>query len=103
MSYEIKELSKIHDIIKSSQSVRIAFPPDEDGYPYILPFTFGFENNTFYFHSNKKGRKLDFFKEQPKVKVGFQLDTDLKLVLGKRSCDCDIKYRSVVGAGIAEL
>ena len=84
--------------------IRLAFPVG-DGAPYILPLNFGFvregEKRVFYFHSAKKGRKLDLARERPLV--GFELDRGGELVSGPAACDYAYRFQSVIGTGRLEL
>ncbi|MGO1371745.1 MAG: pyridoxamine 5'-phosphate oxidase family protein [Senegalia sp. (in: firmicutes)] len=44
---------------------------DEDGFPYGLPLSIVRDKNTLYFHSAKEGKKVDIFKDNPKVSIAF--------------------------------
>ena len=72
---QVTDGAAIDAIIRGCDCLRLAFPVG-DGAPYILPLNFGFvregEKRVFYFHSAKKGRKLDLARERPLV--GFELD-----------------------------
>ncbi|KAJ3431564.1 cytoplasmic protein-related [Anaeramoeba flamelloides] len=99
---EITDLIEIGGIINKCDTVRVAFPQDREGFPYILPMSFAYDGKNFYLHSSKDGRKMEILKHSP-VKVGFELDTDHELVVGKAGCDWGFKYSSVIGVGYAQL
>ncbi len=57
-----------YDALIRRQSVsRIAFCAGE--LPYIAPFMYVFEGKYLYFLSTKYGRKIDYFRSNPKVSV----------------------------------
>lgn len=99
---EITEIDEILDIIKKCTVCRLAFFDFE--FPYIIPLNFGleYENGeiTLYFHCANQGKKLDRIKENNKV--GFEMDTDHKLIEGELACDYTMEYGSVVGNGRIE-
>lgn len=49
----------------------------EDGYPYSLPLNYVYVNGAIYFHSAKKGHKLDNIANNPKVSFSVVTDTDV--------------------------
>lgn len=63
-----KMLKNEYDALINRQYVsRIAFTGA--GYPYIAPFMYVFDGKYIYFLSTKYGRKMDYFKTNPKVSV----------------------------------
>lgn len=69
----------------------------DGGEPYIVPLSFGYRNNTLYFHSAGEGRKIDILKRAPRV--CFEAETDVEVVKGETECDWTVNYRSVMGTG----
>ena len=55
---------------------------DEAG-PYIVPLNFGFSDDSLYFHSAHKGRKIDILKKNPRV--CFEFDLGVKIISGEKS------------------
>ena len=96
---EIKDITSIEEIIRKAQVCRLAL--SENDRPYIVPLCFGYKHNTLYFHTARKGKKLDILSKNNKV--CFEIDTDHELVKGKKACNCSMKYRSVIGFGKADL
>ena len=39
----------------------------DDGYPYAVPLSYGYDGGKLYFHSAKAGHKLDAIRRQPKA------------------------------------
>ena len=54
-------------LIKRQYVSRIAFGAGE--HPYIAPFMYVFDGKYIYFLSTKYGRKMEYFKSNPKVSV----------------------------------
>jgi len=54
-------------LIKRQYVSRIAFTGA--GHPYIAPFMYVFDGKYLYFLATKYGRKMDFFRADPKVSV----------------------------------
>ena len=54
-------------LIKRQYVSRIAF--SGAGHPYIAPFMYVFDGKYMYFLSTKYGRKMEYFKSDPKVSV----------------------------------
>ena len=96
---EITDDSAIESIIKKSLVCRLAL---FDGTtPYIVPLSFGYQDNALYFHGPQKGKKIDIIKKNPKV--CFEFDTDTEIIKGEDSCRWSMRYKSVIGFGKAVL
>jgi len=89
----------IESIIRSASVCRIAF--SDDGQPYVVPVCFGYQDDTLYFHSAPRGRKLEILGRNDAVCCEF--DVDQEIVRGEDACAWDMRYRSVVGFGKASL
>ena len=87
----------IEAIIREAQVCRIGLC--DDGQPYIVPVSFGYEDDTLYFHCSKKGRKIDVLRKNNAV--CFELDVDREIVRSGDACNWSVKYRSVIGFGKA--
>lgn len=89
----------IDKIIDCATCIRLGL---YDGEMYIVPLNFGFQNNngkrTFYFHSAKKGKKLDIIEKNNKA--CFQLDTDISIALKDAPCSSTCYYKSIIGNGM---
>jgi nitroimidazol reductase NimA-like FMN-containing flavoprotein (pyridoxamine 5'-phosphate oxidase superfamily) len=96
---EIKDRQAIEDILHRATVCRLAVC---DGHvPYVVPLSFGFEDNRLYFHSAREGRKIEVIEANPQV--SFEVDLDHEVVPGDIPCGWTVRYRSVVGFGQARL
>jgi hypothetical protein len=96
---EIADRKEIENILRQSTICRLALI--DEGRPYIVPLCFGYDAGTLYFHSASAGKKLDLLKKNRHV--CFEFDTDATVVPGNTSCDWTMRYRSVIGFGLASF
>jgi nitroimidazol reductase NimA-like FMN-containing flavoprotein (pyridoxamine 5'-phosphate oxidase superfamily) len=94
---EINDLMTIQTIIKESAVCRLAMTDGEK--PYLIPLCFGFQDNTLFFHSARKGLKLDMLEKNPNV--CFEFDAVQEVIGSDEPCSWSMKYQSVVGFGKA--
>lgn len=96
---EVTDDKKIREIISSCHCCRLGF--NDNGNVYIVPLNFGFtENNgryTFYFHSAKEGRKIEFIEKSHYA--GFEMDTNYKLNEAETACGYSARFQSIIGNG----
>ena len=94
---EITDKKAIEDIILRSKVCKLAMC--DENMPYIVPLCFGFKNNTLYFHSAPKGKKIEILKKNPNVCFEFEILT--QVIKSAKACKWGMKYRSVIGFGRA--
>lgn len=82
------------EILKNTE-VGILSTMCENGYPYGVPLNYVYFNNSIYFHSAKKGQKLDNINRCSKV--SFCVYCDVELLPDK----FDTNYKSVILFGEA--
>lgn len=96
---EITEVEAIEAILKRNNICRLAlFDTD---YPYIVPLCYGYEDGCLYFHGFAGGTKLELIKRDPRV--SFEVEEGLEVTTDPDPCEWSVKYRSVVGRGVAEI
>ena len=96
---EIADRSAIEEIISRSKVCKLALC---DGrIPYIVPMCFGFKDNTLFFHSAPKGKKIDILKKNPNV--CFEFDILTQVIQSAKACKWGMKYKSVIGFGTASF
>jgi len=96
---EITEQSAIESVIRASLVCRLALS-DKDR-PYIVPLCFGYEDNTLYFHSGVKGRKLEILGKNPNV--CFEFEVNVGVLKAEEACSWNMQYQSVIGFGKASF
>lgn len=75
---------------------------EEDGTPYGLPLSLvRTDENTFYFHCAKEGKKLDLLKKNPKVCLSAV--TKCKPTIGPKDGSFTLEFKSAIAFGNAEI
>ena len=96
---EIADRKEIEDILRQSTVCRLALI--DSGRPYLVPLCFGYDAGVLYFHSAPAGKKIDLLKKNRHV--CFEFDVDTTAVPAETSCGWTMRYRSVIGYGIADF
>ena len=91
------ERKEIESAILAAKVCRLGF--SDGNQPYIIPMSFGYRDNTLYFHTGKKGKKMEIL--QKNNRVCFEMDVDLEIIPADNPCKWNMQYRSVVGYGRA--
>lgn len=93
------DLKKIEALIKESLVCRLGINHGKT--PYVIPLSFGYLNNTLYFHSGPEGQKLNLLKTDPNV--CFEFDRISEVIEAKNPCSWDMNYQSIIGTGKVEF
>lgn len=76
---------------------------DDSGNPYVLPMNFGFDGETIYLHSSRKGKKIDLLLNHSSVCIAFSTDHHLRFQSEDMACSYSMKYKSVLAYGNVEF
>lgn len=96
---QITDRAELEAIIRHCPTCRLGL--SDDGHPYIVPLSFGFDGTALYFHSAKAGRKMEILERNNRVCVEFDITEGV--IPAEAACDWGARYRSVIGLGTAEL
>ena len=96
---DIVDTEKIESIILKAKVCRLGLA--DGNQPYVVPLSFGYHENTLYFHTGKKGRKMVILKKNNRV--CFEMEVDLEIVPADNPCKWNMCYKSVVGFGRAVI
>mgnify|MGYP001825229853 CR=1 FL=1 len=94
---QIDDPVKIAAIFEEAQVCRLAMWDGER--PYLVPLSFGFADDSLYFHSATAGRKVDVLRLHPEV--CFEVETELAVEKGEKACRWGMHFKSVIGTGRA--
>jgi uncharacterized protein len=94
---EIIKEKDIESIIQKALICRLGLSDGEK--PYIVPLCFGYQNKTLYFHSSRKGKKLDIIRKNQHI--CFEIDINAEIIKTENACRWGMKYQSVIGFGRA--
>jgi nitroimidazol reductase NimA-like FMN-containing flavoprotein (pyridoxamine 5'-phosphate oxidase superfamily) len=93
---EITDRVTIDAILHEALVLRVAMV-DGGNRLYLIPVSFGYQDNSLFIHSAPEGTKLDILKENPEV--CFEVDVRTEVHTGEQACNWSMKYFSVVGFG----
>ena len=93
---EITDRATIDGILHEALVLRVAMV-DHAHQPYLLPFSFGYQQNTLFIHSAPEGTKLDILRNSPEV--CFEVDVRAEVHATEQACGWSMKYFSVIGFG----
>ena len=96
---EITDKDELIAIIAKSKVCRLAMV--DGNRPYIVPLSFGYSDNTLYFHGALKGNKIDLIRENPNI--CFEFDHLIETVESEKACSWSMKFQSIIGFGKACL
>jgi nitroimidazol reductase NimA-like FMN-containing flavoprotein (pyridoxamine 5'-phosphate oxidase superfamily) len=96
---EMGDEAEIREVIRRSLVCRLGMV--DDGTPYVVPLSFGYEDGNLFVHSAPEGRKIETLRKNPRV--CFEFDVDCQVVRAEKPCNWSMRYRSVVGFGRAEF
>ena len=98
----ITDFKRLEEII---DRCRICFVgiTDLDGFPYVLPMTFGYKNNILYLHSGPEGSKLEMLEKNNQVCITFCVGDDLIYQHAKVACSYSMRSESVMCRGKVEF
>lgn len=95
----IVDQNEIESIILKAKVCRLGLT--DGNQPYVIPMSFGYRKNALYFHTGKKGKKMEILHKNNRV--CFEMDVDLEIVPADNPCKWNMGYKSVVGYGRASI
>jgi nitroimidazol reductase NimA-like FMN-containing flavoprotein (pyridoxamine 5'-phosphate oxidase superfamily) len=93
-----EEKAFIEDVICQSKVCYVGMI-DAQGFPYVLPMNFGYEDGVIYFHSAQEGGKIAAIEAHPNVCVAFCPEYEPAYRHEEVACSYHIKGRSVLCRG----
>lgn len=96
---EITDQKTIEEIINKAQICHLSV--SYESMSYIVPMSFGYADQTLYFHSSHEGLKLSILRENPQA--CFEMEIDTEIVPHEVACHWAMRYRSVIGFGEVEF
>lgn len=96
---EVTDPVKIEKIINQAVVCRLGLLDGD--VPYIVPLSFGYMDNTLYFHSALKGKKIDLILKH--TEVCFEIDIHYEPIESEAACDWGMRFQSIIGTGKIEF
>ncbi|MFY1110774.1 MAG: pyridoxamine 5'-phosphate oxidase family protein [Methanosarcinaceae archaeon] len=97
----IQDQQQIEAILKEAKFIRLALSDPETDSPYLVPLSFGYKESTIYLHSSSTGKKIDIIRKNNKV--CFEADIETEVMTADDPCKYNVRYRSVIGHGKAQI
>ena len=92
---EIAEREGIDEILTANSVCHLAMV--DDGRPYVVPMTYGYDGRCIYLHSATAGRKVEALRRDGRV--CFSIFDGFHPPGADLACRKSTKYRSVIGTG----
>jgi len=92
-------LSHVNIVLKNGMFCHLGM--SKDNMPYTVTVNFGFDDDFIYFHSSRKGKKVDILKVNPNI--CFEINYGGEIYSNKNACNWGTKFRSIIGTGKVEL
>jgi nitroimidazol reductase NimA-like FMN-containing flavoprotein (pyridoxamine 5'-phosphate oxidase superfamily) len=96
---QVIDPAAIEAIIARAQVCRLGLC--DQGQPYVVALCFGYAPGVFYLHSATEGRKIAVLRQNPRVCL--QIDTDVEIKTAENPCSWGMRFKSVIGFGIADI
>ena len=96
---EITDRSEISDILARASICHLGL--NDGGECYVVPVNYGYDGGCLYVHSAREGRKIDILKADNRV--SFTVYADFHMQESNKACSFSMKYKSVMGRGLAYL
>lgn len=96
---EITDKADIEAMLRSQRICRLGLI--SEGRAYVVPVNYGYEPGAIYFHSARKGKKIEALAQNPEV--CFEVEEAAAIVVGDLPCKYTTHYRSVIGFGRAAI
>jgi hypothetical protein len=94
---EITDRDAMESILHEALVCRIGMAQGSE--PYVVPVCFAYRNGAIYFHSANEGRKIAILKENPRCCI--EVDRFEGAIRDENPCKWEMRYRSVICAGVA--
>ena len=97
------DFTTLSPLLEKCHCCRIGYYDGEE--VYIVPLSFGYaleeDQLVFYLHGAPQGRRYTLTQSHPHV--GFELDTDYRLIEGPQAIDYTASFTSIIGNGTLTL
>ena len=98
----ITNVSEKEEIINNCDCCYVGMV-DENNNPYVVPFNFGYRENTIYLHSAPEGKKISILKKNSQVCIAFSTAHKLNFQSENMACSYSMFYKSVLCYGNIEF
>jgi len=98
---QVESREEIDAIIVGSEVCRLALSVDDA--PYLVPLSFGYDGDSIYIHTTRRGKKIEYFEANNRVCFEFERNVQFVRNMGG-ACESTFRFETVIGYGtIGEL
>ena len=98
---EVTDYGQILEVLHSAHICHLGI--NDGGRVYVVPVNYGYDTDEgkifLYIHGAKEGRKLTAIRNNHEI--GFEMEVNTELSESNEACAYTMKYKSVIGEGIA--
>lgn len=96
---EMSDPNLIERVMQKGKVIHVAMMDGDK--PYQVPLNYGYEDNSFYMHSARAGKKIDLLRKNNLVH--FQIETEVEIKNTDQAYRCGTNYECVMGYGRATI
>lgn len=95
----VRDRQVVEGLLRRGQVLYLAMC--DEGQPYVLPLSYGYDGSALYIHCAPEGRKLEILRRNPRV--CFVVEPERELLPSQTPCGWSFRFRSVVGEGTVTI
>jgi nitroimidazol reductase NimA-like FMN-containing flavoprotein (pyridoxamine 5'-phosphate oxidase superfamily) len=95
--HEISDRLEMESVLKKADVCRLGCV--ENGRPYLVPLSFGYNEGSIFIHSASEGQKINILKKNPDCCI--EVDECSGVIRAEKPCRWGMRYRSVICRGKA--
>lgn len=96
---EITDRAELLRILAAARVCRLAMSDGDR--PYLIPLSFALDGEELVLHSARTGRKIEILRRNPAV--CFEVEEGVAVNVGPSPCETGMRFRTVIGHGVAEF
>lgn len=93
---EIDDRGAINDVVRGCRVCHLGLAANDE--PYVVPISFGYDGAAVYFHTAKRGKKIDMITANPRACVEFEHKIEL-VTHDDDACAWTFSFESAIGFG----
>ncbi len=93
---EISDRAAINDVVRGCRVCHLGLAANNE--PYVVPVSFGYDGAAVYFHTARRGKKIDMITANPRACVEFERKIEL-VTHDDDACAWTFSFESAIGFG----
>jgi uncharacterized protein len=96
---EITDRAEIDAILRAGHLMHLALC--DQNVPFLVPVFYAYDGTALYFHSAKRGSKIEILKHNNRV--CFEISEALGVIPSDQACNFEARHQTVIGHGLASF